>query len=62
MAIETERLHNLAIPRVRPRGVARIKPGAHEDFYLCVALAVLLAWALFVGLGAVNWSAVWAFL
>lgn len=34
------------------------RPKGHEDMYLCAALVVLLAWALYVGLGSVNWTAV----
>lgn len=55
MATEPERWNGVAIPRDRPRARARPRPKKHEDFYLCVALAVLLVWALYVGLGAVGW-------
>ena len=54
MAIETERWDRLAIAQARPRGRAMAKPARHEDFYLCVALVVLLAWALAVGLGVLK--------
>jgi len=55
MAIEPERWNGVVIPRDRPRGRPRAKPKGHEDMYLCVALVVLLVWALYVGLGAVGW-------
>lgn len=38
------------------------KPTGHEEMGLFVAFVILLAWALYVGLGAVNWSAVKALL
>jgi hypothetical protein len=62
MSIETERWDRLAIPHGHPRGRITAKPARHEDFFLCVALVFLLAWALFVGLSEVDWAAVWAFL
>lgn len=46
-----------AIGRGGPGALAAEKPNGHEDMYLCVALVVLLAWALYVGLGGINWSA-----
>lgn len=55
MAMGPERWDHLAIPHDRRRGQAKTKPAKHEDFYLCVVFVVLLAWALYVGLGAVNW-------
>jgi hypothetical protein len=51
MATEPERWNDLAIPRGRPGGRSRANLKGHEDMYLCVALVVLLVWALFVGLG-----------
>ncbi len=53
MAMEPENWNRQAIPGGRP--VGRAKPKRRDDMYLCVALAVLLVWALYVGLGAVGW-------
>ena len=55
MAMEPERWGHLAVPRDPPGGRGRPRPARHEDLYLCVALVVLLAWALVVGLGSVGW-------
>jgi hypothetical protein len=33
-------------------------PKSYEEWGLCIALVALLVWALFVGLGSVNWSTV----
>jgi hypothetical protein len=60
--MEPERWNDLALPRGRPGGWARAKPKRHKDMYLLVALVVLLVWALFDGLRAVDWSAIWALL
>lgn len=49
--MEPEWWNDPVVPRDRPRGRARPRPKKHEDFYLCVALVVLLVWALVVGLG-----------
>lgn len=47
MAMEPERWNDLAIPGVRPGGPVRAKPKSHhQDMYLCVALVVLVAWAV----------------
>jgi hypothetical protein len=62
MATEPDRWNGLAIPGGHPGGRGKAKPKSHQDMYLCVAFVVLLAWALFVGVGAVNWSAIWALL
>lgn len=53
MAMAPEKVNGMATPRGRAGDRARSKPKKHEDLYLCVALAVLLVWALYVGLGAV---------
>ncbi len=47
MATEPDSWNSLVIPRDRPGGRARPKPRKrHDDMYLCVALVVLIAWAL----------------
>ncbi len=38
--------------------IADEKQKSYQDLGLCLALFVLLAWALFVGLRGVNWSAI----
>jgi hypothetical protein len=55
MATEPERWNDLAIPHGRPEGRSGASPKRYEDLGLCVALVVLLVWALYVGLGAVAW-------
>ena len=55
MAMEPERWDVLPIPQSRPKGRSKANLKGHEDAYLCVALVVLLVWALVMGLGAVNW-------
>jgi hypothetical protein len=56
MAMEPESWNGLPIPRGHAGGRDRLKPKKrHEDMVLCVALVVLLVWALVVGLGGVNW-------
>ena len=47
MGIEPERWDGLVIPAVRPGGTVRAKPKSHhQDMYLCVALVILIAWAV----------------
>ncbi len=47
MGIEPERWDGLVIPVVRPGGRVRAKPKSHhQDMYLCVALVILIAWAV----------------
>jgi hypothetical protein len=38
--------------------IAAEKPKSYQDLGLCLALVVLLVWALFVGFRGVNWPAV----
>ena len=58
MAMQSERTDRLAFPGGGPGGPATEKPKGHEELGLCLALVLLLAWALFVGISAVDWSAV----
>lgn len=58
MATQFEKRGGLTLPRSGPESLAPDKPKAHEELGLCVALVVLLVWALYVGLGGVDWTAV----
>jgi hypothetical protein len=58
MATQVGRQGGMTIFRDRSVELAREKQRGHEDVGLCVALFVLLGWALFVGLDGVNWPAV----
>lgn len=62
MAMQSGKANDLALPRSGSAASAAEKPRGHEELGLCLALVVLLAWALYVGLGAVNWAAVKALL
>lgn len=62
MAAKFDKAGSMASGRGGAEVAAAEKPRAHEELGLCLALVVLLAWALYVGLGGVNWSAVKAFL
>lgn len=57
MAMQSKKAGSLTFSRGGTEITAAEKPNGHQDMYLCVALVVLLAWALYVGLGGVNWSA-----
>lgn len=58
MAMQSDRAGSLALGRGGPEIAATEKPKRHEELGLCLALIVLLGWALYVGLGGVDWSAV----
>ena len=51
MTMEPDNWSGLSILGGRRGGRDRGKPKGRQDLYLCVALVVLLVWALFVGLG-----------
>ena len=57
MAMQSQKLDPFAPDRGVQAGPAAEKPRKNEDLGLCVALVVLLGWALFVGLRGVDWSA-----
>ena len=57
MAMQSEKSGSLA-PGRGPAFAAPEKPKRGEELGLCLALIVLLGWALYVGLGGVDWSAV----
>jgi hypothetical protein len=47
MGIEPDRWNGLVFPAGRPVGQGRAKSrGHHHDMYLCVALVILIAWAV----------------
>jgi hypothetical protein len=58
MAMQSEKTGGLALSGGSPGVAAAEKPKKHEELGLCLAFVVLLAWALFVGVRAVNWAAV----
>ena len=58
MAMQSEKTGGLTLSGGGPGVAATEKPKGHEELGLCLALVVLLAWALFVGVRAVDWSAV----
>lgn len=58
MAVQSGKAGSLALGRGGMEGPAAEKPKGHEELGLCLALIVLLGWALYVGLGGVDWSAV----
>ena len=57
MAMESKKTGGLAFSRVGPEAAVAEKPKGHEELGLVLTLVILLGWALYVGLGAVNWSA-----
>lgn len=58
MATQSEKLGGLGYPQGGHGGRATEQSKGHEELGLCVALVVLLAVALFVGLRGVDWSSV----
>ncbi len=58
MAMQSEKAGGPMLPRGGAGALAAEKPKSHEELGLCLALVVLLGWALFVGVRAVDWSAV----
>ena len=58
MATQMEKAGSLSLGRGGLEGLPKEKPKGHEELGLCVALVVLLALALFVGLRGVDWSSV----
>jgi hypothetical protein len=58
MATQVGRTGGMTLGRDRSSDLAREKQRAYQDKGLCLALFVLVAWALFVGLRGVNWAAV----
>lgn len=57
MAMQSQRVDPFAPGRGDHVVPVPEKPRGHEEMGLCLALIVLLGWALFVGLRGVNWSA-----
>ena len=57
MAMQSEKKGGLSLPRGGSEVAAAEKPREHEEMGLFLALVVLLAWALYVGLSGVDWSA-----
>lgn len=57
MAMQSKKVDPFAPAQAVPEGLAPEKPKGHEELGLCLALVVLLGWALFVGLRGVDWSA-----
>ncbi|MGA8185419.1 MAG: hypothetical protein WB819_17460 [Terriglobia bacterium] len=58
MAMQSEKTGGLKLSGGSPGVAATEKPKGQEELGLCLALVVLLAWALFVAVRAVDWSAV----
>ncbi len=57
MATQSEKMGGLGFSGGNQGVAAAEKPKKHEELGLCLALVVLLGWALFVGVRAVDWSA-----
>lgn len=57
MAMQSQKVDPLAPGRGVQAGPVAEKPKGQEELGLCLALIVLLGWALFVGLRGVDWSA-----
>jgi hypothetical protein len=57
MATQSQKTGGPTLYRDSSGALAPEKPRKHEELGLCLALVVLLAWALFVGLRGVDWSA-----
>jgi hypothetical protein len=58
MAMQLEKSGGVAIVRGGREGSAAEKPKYHDELGLCLALILLLAWALFLGLHTLDWAAV----
>jgi hypothetical protein len=58
MATQVGRTGGMSLGRDRRSELAKEKQRGYEDKGLCLALFVLVGWALFVGLRGVNWTAV----
>ena len=58
MVKQSEKMDGMRLSGGSPGVAATEKPKGHEELGLCLALVVLLGWALFVVVRAVNWSAV----
>lgn len=58
MAMQSDKAGSMAVGRGSQGFAATEKPRRGEELGLCLALIVLLGWALYVGLGGVDWSAV----
>ncbi|HEV2246436.1 MAG TPA: hypothetical protein VGW37_07265 [Terriglobia bacterium] len=57
MALQAGKSAGLALGRGGTQGFAKEKSKSYEDLGLLLALILLLGWALFVGLRAVDWPA-----
>ncbi len=58
MAMQSEKTGGSMLSRDNGGAVAAEKPKTHEELGLCLALVVLLGWALVVGVRSVDWVAV----
>jgi hypothetical protein len=58
MAMQSDKTDGSVLSRGGAGALAAEKPRSHEELGLCLALVVLLGWALFVGVRAVDWAAV----
>ncbi|HXH50758.1 MAG TPA: hypothetical protein VNM47_15555 [Terriglobia bacterium] len=58
MATQVGKAGGMSLGRDRRSEAAREKQRANQDMGLCLALFVLVGWALFVGLRGVDWSTV----
>lgn len=57
MAMHSDKRGGAAFSRGGSEVMATEKPKGNEELGLCLALLVLLVWALYVGLHGVDWSA-----
>ena len=58
MATQVGKPGGMTFGRGRSDELAQEKPKSYQDLGLCLALFLLLAWALVVGFRGVNWPAV----